>query len=76
MDARTQSLIIRLSFNVTLLITGIFATTAGASPNYIFLCSFSALWSIGVGGNLPVDSAVFLGERYLTFCIHLFCIPT
>jgi len=49
-----------LSFNVTLLIVGIFSTAAGASPNYIALCSFAAVWSVGVGGNLPVDSSIFL----------------
>jgi hypothetical protein len=55
----------RWAFNLTLFITGVFATAAGASPGYVALCSFSAVWSIGVGGNLPVDSAVFLGERCL-----------
>ncbi|KDQ59857.1 hypothetical protein JAAARDRAFT_33431 [Jaapia argillacea MUCL 33604] len=48
------------SFNITLFITGVFATAAGASNNYITLSSLAALWSVGVGGNLPVDSAVFL----------------
>ncbi|OBZ68823.1 putative MFS-type transporter PB1E7.08c [Grifola frondosa] len=33
---------------------------AGGSPNAVALCSLAAVWSIGVGGNLPVDSAVFL----------------
>ncbi|OSC97469.1 MFS general substrate transporter [Trametes coccinea BRFM310] len=47
-------------FNITLFITGVFAIAAGGSPNYIALCSLAAVWSIGVGGNLPVDSAVFL----------------
>ncbi|KAH9924317.1 MFS general substrate transporter [Epithele typhae] len=47
-------------FNLTLFITGVFATAAGASPNDVALCSLFALLSIGVGGNLPVDSAVFL----------------
>jgi MFS family permease len=50
----------RLSFNVTLLITGVFAVAAGGSPGFVALCSFAAVWSIGVGGNLPVDSSVFL----------------
>ncbi|THH02636.1 hypothetical protein EW145_g6719 [Phellinidium pouzarii] len=50
----------RWSFNITLLITAVFAIAAGGSPNYIALTSLSALWSVGVGGNLPVDSAVFL----------------
>lgn len=48
------------AFNITLLITGVFATAAGASPGDIALCSLAAVWSVGVGGNLPVDSAVFL----------------
>lgn len=50
----------RWSFNLTLLITGVFALAAGASPNYYTLCVCMTFWSIGVGGNLPVDSAVFL----------------
>ncbi|KAI6006136.1 major facilitator superfamily domain-containing protein [Pisolithus albus] len=50
----------RWSFNLTLLITGVFALAAGASPNYYTLCVCVTFWSIGVGGNLPVDSAVFL----------------
>lgn len=52
----------RWSFNITLLITAVFAIAAGGSPNYVALIWFSALWSVGVGGNLPVDSAVFLGK--------------
>jgi len=31
--------------------------------NYVALCSLIAVWSVGVGGNLPVDSAVFLGKE-------------
>ncbi|EIW78205.1 MFS general substrate transporter [Coniophora puteana RWD-64-598 SS2] len=50
----------RWAFNITLFITGVFAVAAGGSPNYIALCSLAAVWSVGVGGNLPVDSAVFL----------------
>ncbi|KAJ8469354.1 hypothetical protein ONZ51_g9045 [Trametes cubensis] len=48
-------------FNITLFITGVFAVAAGGSPNAVALCSLAAVWSVGVGGNLPVDSAVFLG---------------
>ena len=58
----TSYSIFSLSFDTTLLIVGVFATAAGASPNYIALCSFAAVWSIGVGGNLPVDSSIFLGN--------------
>ncbi|KLO07040.1 MFS general substrate transporter [Schizopora paradoxa] len=50
----------RPSFNITLFITAAFGIAAGGSNNYITLCSLAALWSVGVGGNLPVDSAVFL----------------
>ncbi|KAH8827770.1 MFS general substrate transporter [Flagelloscypha sp. PMI_526] len=50
----------KVSFNITLLITGVFALAAGGSPNSTALSSFAAVWSIGVGGNLPVDSAIFL----------------
>ncbi len=53
----------RLSFNITLFITAVFGVAAGGASNYIALCSLAALWSVGVGGNLPVDSAVFLGEN-------------
>ncbi|THH32408.1 hypothetical protein EUX98_g1754 [Antrodiella citrinella] len=48
------------AFNITLFMTGIFATAAGGSPNEIALLSMVAVWSVGTGGNLPVDSAVFL----------------
>ena len=34
----------------------------GSSCNDIVLTSFATMWSIGVGGNLPVDSAIFLGD--------------
>ncbi|KAI0754770.1 MFS general substrate transporter [Daedaleopsis nitida] len=50
----------RWSFNLTLFITSIFALAAGGAPNAIALCALNAAWNLGVGGNLPVDSAVFL----------------
>ncbi|KAL4067202.1 major facilitator superfamily domain-containing protein [Scleroderma yunnanense] len=50
----------RWSFNLTILVTAIFALIAAAAPNYTVLCVCVAGWSFGVGGNLPVDSAVFL----------------
>ncbi|KAF5335322.1 hypothetical protein D9611_011779 [Ephemerocybe angulata] len=52
----------KISFNITMLIIAIFALSAGGSPNFPALTSFAALWSVGVGGNLPVDSAIFLGR--------------
>ncbi|KAL4065255.1 major facilitator superfamily domain-containing protein [Scleroderma citrinum] len=46
-------------FNLTILVTAVFAFTAAASPNYITPCVCVAGWSFGVGGNLPVGSIVF-----------------
>ena len=37
-----------------------FGLLASSSPNFAAIGCFAALWSFGVGGNLPVDSAVFL----------------
>lgn len=72
----------RWCFNITLLLAGIFGLAAGGSPNFIALASLIALVGVGVGGtlkcktlhliltrgtgNLPVDSAVFLGLFYLS----------
>lgn len=50
----------RLAFNATLGITAVFGLIAAGSPNFAAIGCFAALWSFGVGGNLPVDSAVFL----------------
>ncbi|OBZ74441.1 putative MFS-type transporter PB1E7.08c [Grifola frondosa] len=48
------------SFNITLFIAGAFGLAAGGSPNFVTLASLLAILGLGVGGNLPVDSAVFL----------------
>ena len=40
--------------------TAVFGLIAAGSPNFAAIGVFAALWSIGVGGNLPVDSAIFL----------------
>ncbi|CAK9437544.1 uncharacterized protein LODBEIA_P19220 [Lodderomyces beijingensis] len=48
------------AFNLTFLVTGIWAVVAGGANNFAAVGSFAALWSFGVGGNLPVDSAIFL----------------
>jgi MFS family permease len=50
----------KISFNLTLFITGVFGIAAGGAPNFITLTALTAVFSVGVGGNLPVDSAVFL----------------
>ena len=33
---------------------------AASAPNFVAIGCFAAFWSFGVGGNLPVDSAIFL----------------
>lgn len=48
------------AFNITFLWTAVWAIVAGSSPNFAALGVFAALWSFGVGGNLPVDSAIFI----------------
>lgn len=50
----------KLAFNVSLLFSAIFTIAAGASPNWIALGSFACLAAFGAGGNLVLDTAVFL----------------
>ncbi|KPI40437.1 putative MFS-type transporter [Cyphellophora attinorum] len=50
----------RWAFNITLGVAAVFAMIAASSPNFAAIGCFAALWSFGVGGNLPVDSAIFL----------------
>ncbi|KAF7587622.1 hypothetical protein BBP40_006986 [Aspergillus hancockii] len=50
----------RPAFNLTLLITGVFGLAAGGGPNWIGVCALFACLGLGVGGNLPVDGALFL----------------
>lgn len=48
------------AFNITFLLTSMWAIIAGSSPNFASLGVFVSFWSFGVGGNLPIDSAIFL----------------
>ena len=50
----------RPAFNCTLLIAGIFGLAVGGAPNWIGVCGMFAALGCGVGGNLPVDGALFL----------------
>ncbi|KZV97996.1 membrane transporter [Exidia glandulosa HHB12029] len=50
----------RFAFNCSLLFCSIFAIVAGASPNWPVLGLFIALSAFGGGGNLVLDTAVFL----------------
>ncbi|KAH9894713.1 transporter [Xylariomycetidae sp. FL2044] len=46
--------------NLTLGLTAVWGTVAASAPNFAAIGVFAAFWSFGVGGNLPVDSAIFL----------------
>jgi len=48
------------AFNLTLLISSIFAIVAGASPNCNAWATFVAISAFGAGGNLVLDTTVFL----------------
>lgn len=50
----------RFAFNVSLFISAVFAIVAGASPNWIVLGLFVSLAAFGAGGNLVLDTTVFL----------------
>lgn len=50
----------RFAFNASLFVSSIFTIVAGASPNWIVLGLFTCLSAFGAGGNLVLDTAVFL----------------
>ncbi|KAI6326480.1 hypothetical protein MCOR29_003435 [Pyricularia oryzae] len=50
----------RIAFNATLFITGVFGILASYAPSWGWLCLMLAALGSGVGGNLPVDGALFL----------------
>ncbi|OJJ45252.1 hypothetical protein ASPZODRAFT_69414 [Penicilliopsis zonata CBS 506.65] len=50
----------RFAFNVSLFISSVFTIVAGASPNWVVLGLFICLAAFGAGGNLVLDTAVFL----------------
>ncbi|KAF2736391.1 sugar transporter [Polyplosphaeria fusca] len=50
----------RLAFNTTLFLAGVFGLAAGGGPNWIGTAGLFACLGLGVGGNLPVDGALFL----------------
>ncbi|KAF9522619.1 MFS general substrate transporter [Crepidotus variabilis] len=67
-------------FNITLFLAGVFGLSAGGAPNFVALASLMAVMGVGVGGNLPVDSAVFLDlipashQYLLTFMSIFWCL--
>ncbi|KXJ91019.1 major facilitator superfamily domain-containing protein [Microdochium bolleyi] len=50
----------RIAFNATLLITSIFGIWVAYASSWSAVCFLLACMGTGVGGNLPVDGAVFL----------------
>ena len=48
------------AFNYSLLISSVFTIVAGAAPNWISLGFFVSMSAFGAGGNLVLDTAVFL----------------
>jgi len=50
----------RLAFNTTLLICGVFGTAVAFAPSWPVTALLFAGMGTGVGGNLPVDGALFL----------------
>jgi hypothetical protein len=50
----------KVAFNVSLVICSVFAIIAGASPSWESLGVFVCLSAFGAGGNLVLDTAVFL----------------
>ncbi|OAV91187.1 hypothetical protein PTTG_04704 [Puccinia triticina 1-1 BBBD Race 1] len=67
----------KLGFNITIFTTAIFALLSASSTNFISICLCVFFWSTGVGGNLPVDSAIFLeflpgSHQYLLTVLSIF----
>ena len=50
----------RLAFNATLFLAGVFGLAVGAGNTWIGTCGLFASLAVGIGGNLPVDGALFL----------------
>ncbi|KAF3762941.1 MFS general substrate transporter [Cryphonectria parasitica EP155] len=50
----------RIAFNATLLITAVFGLLVSLAPSWPAVCFLLSLLGFGVGGNLPVDGALFL----------------
>ncbi|KAI5272455.1 sugar transporter [Aureobasidium subglaciale] len=50
----------RYAFNMTLFLAGTFGLAAGGADSWICVCALYSCIGLGVGGNLPVDGALFL----------------
>ncbi|KAG2354100.1 major facilitator superfamily domain-containing protein [Suillus spraguei] len=45
---------------ITLFLAGLFGLAAGGAPNFVTFSSLIACMGFGIGGNLPVDGALYL----------------
>jgi len=61
---------IRWSFNLTLFTGSIFGIAMGSSDRFTVLAALAAASNVGIGGNIPVDSAVFLGASSCQLLSH------
>lgn len=50
----------RLAFALTLTLGGVFGTAAAFAQSFTMYCLLLAVAGVGVGGNIPVDGALFL----------------
>lgn len=50
----------RLAFNTTLFIGALFGTAVGGAQTWVQVCALFSCLGMGIGGNLPVDGALFL----------------
>lgn len=48
------------AFNLSLFVASIFSIVAGAAPNFVSWAAFNAIAAFGAGGNLVLDTTVFL----------------
>ncbi|RDA86155.1 hypothetical protein CP532_3008 [Ophiocordyceps camponoti-leonardi (nom. inval.)] len=67
----------RWAFNLTCLLSSIFGLCLGAANNYTTFLVLTAFIGFGVGGNIPVDGAIFLEfapqrRQYMLACLSIF----
>ncbi|RKP07436.1 major facilitator superfamily domain-containing protein [Thamnocephalis sphaerospora] len=67
----------KLAFNATMVIGAVFGMASAFSPSFPVLCVLLLLVGFGVGGNMPVDGALFLEfmpreNQYLLTTLSIF----
>ncbi|PHH91692.1 hypothetical protein CDD83_10609 [Cordyceps sp. RAO-2017] len=67
----------RWAFNLTCLLSSVFGLCLGAANSYNTFLVLTAFVGFGVGGNIPVDGAIFLEfvpqkKRFLLACLSVF----